>query len=51
MDINLARSLISVLALAAFLAIVLWVYSPSRRERFERDARLPVDDDGAEDGA
>ena len=46
MDINLLRSLVTVAALAAFLGIVWWAYAPSRRERFERDARLPLNEDG-----
>jgi len=43
MDLNLLRSLVTLAALAAFLGIVWWAYAPSRRERFERDARLPFD--------
>ena len=46
MDINLFRSLITVAALAAFLGIVWWAYAPARRERLERHARLPLDEDG-----
>lgn len=45
MDINLLRSLVTVAALAAFLGIVWWAYAPARRGRFERDGRLPLDDD------
>ena len=43
-DINLIRTLVTVLALAAFLGIVWWAYAPSRKSRFERDARLVFDD-------
>jgi len=43
MDINLLRSLVTVAALAAFLGIVWWAYTPSRKQRFERDALLPFD--------
>lgn len=46
MDINLLRSVIMVAALAAFLGIVWWAYAPARRARFERDALLPLNDDG-----
>jgi len=46
MDINFLRSVITVVALAAFLGIVWWAYAPARRERFERDAQLPFNDDG-----
>ena len=56
MDINLLRSLITVLSLVAFLGIVLWAYGPGRRERFDEAARLPFADDeiaerSAPDGA
>jgi cytochrome c oxidase cbb3-type subunit 4 len=50
MDINLLRSLITVAALAAFLGIVWWAYAPSRRARFEQDARMALDDDGQGNG-
>ena len=43
MDLNLLRSLITVAALAAFLAIVWWAYSAARKGRFERDALMPFD--------
>ena len=45
MDINLIRSLDTVLAFAAFLGIVWWAYSAGRKEMFESAARLPFDDD------
>jgi len=44
MDINLVRSLVTLAAFAAFLGIVWWAYAPGRKERFERDARLPFED-------
>ncbi len=44
MDINLIRSLVTLAALAAFMGIVWWAYSPARKSRFERDAMLPFDD-------
>lgn len=44
MDINLIRTLVTVLALATFVGIVWWAYAPSRRLRFENDARLVFDD-------
>jgi len=45
MDLDLLRSVIMVAALAAFLGIVWWAYAPARRERFERDAQLPFNED------
>jgi cytochrome c oxidase cbb3-type subunit 4 len=50
MDLDLARSLVTVAAFAAFLAIVWWAYAPTRRPRFERDALLPFDDADADYG-
>lgn len=44
MDINLIRTLVTVLALATFVGIVWWAYTPSRKSRFEGDARLVFDD-------
>jgi len=44
-DINLLRSLVTVAALAAFLGIVWWAYGPARKERFERDGRLPLEEE------
>jgi len=45
MDIDLLRSLVTVASLAAFLGIVWWAYGPARKERFERDGRLPLDEE------
>ncbi len=45
MDIDLVRGLVTVAALATFLAIVWWAYGPGRRQRFERDALLPFDEE------
>lgn len=50
MDIDLLRSLVTVVALAAFLSIVWWAYAPARRGRFDRDALLPFDDTDPRDG-
>ena len=41
MDVDLLRSVLTALAMAAFLGIVWWAYGSSRKERFERDALLP----------
>ena len=40
MDVNTVRTLVTVLAFATFLGIVWWAYGPSRKHRFEADARL-----------
>ena len=48
MDINDLRSLVTVIAFAAFLGIVWWAYSGASRRGFEEAARLPFDEDGVE---
>jgi cytochrome c oxidase cbb3-type subunit 4 len=30
--------------IAAFIGIVVWVFSRKRKERFEKDAQIPFDD-------
>ena len=45
MDINLIRTLVTVLALAAFLGIVWWAYSDRRKQTYDEAAMLPLDDD------
>jgi cytochrome c oxidase cbb3-type subunit 4 len=49
-DIDLARTLVTVAALATFLAIVWWAYGSARRQRFERDALLPFDEPESRNG-
>jgi cytochrome c oxidase cbb3-type subunit 4 len=44
MDINVLRTVVTVVVFAAFIGIVCWAYAPSRRARFERDAMLPFDE-------
>jgi len=45
MDPATVGSVVTVLAFVAFVAIVIWAYGPRRRERFERDGRIPFDGD------
>jgi cytochrome c oxidase cbb3-type subunit 4 len=49
MDINTLRSIVTVLAFAAFIAIVLWAYSDRSKAAFDQAARLPFDEDEGED--
>ena len=45
MDINDLRSLVTVLSLLTFLAIVFWAYGlKSNKKRFEEAAKLPFAD-------
>jgi cytochrome c oxidase cbb3-type subunit IV len=41
MEINQLRSLVTVLAFIAFLAILVWAYKPSRKKTFDDAAQLP----------
>ena len=43
MDINLLRSLVTVMAFVIFVGILVWAYLPSRKADFEHAARLPFD--------
>jgi len=44
MDINDVRSLITVVSLVAFLAIVVWAYGSKRKAGFEEAARSVLDE-------
>jgi len=44
MDLNLIGSLVTVAALAAFLGIVWWAYSPARRKRLEDAGRSVLEE-------
>ncbi len=48
MDVNLLRSVITAVLFVVFVGIVLWAWSKGRRADFEAAARLPLDDDLAE---
>jgi len=39
MDLNLLRALVTVTALGAFLAIVVWAYVPRRKGKLDAEAR------------
>jgi len=45
MDINLLRSLITVVTLIVFLGIVAWAWSGRNKARFDEAARLPFEQD------
>ena len=50
MDFVTLASIMTVVAFATFVGIVLWAYSGRARRSFEEAARLPFDEDtGAED--
>jgi len=45
MDINDARSILTVLSFASFIGIALWAYSDRNKVRFDEAANLPFADD------
>ena len=45
LDVNILRSIVTVLSLAAFLGIVWWAFSRRNKKRFEQDALLPFEGD------
>jgi len=45
MDINDVRGLGTVFALIAFIGIIAWAYSSSRKKRFEDDGNIIFEDD------
>ena len=44
----MAMTIFMLLLIAIFTGIVLWVFGPGRKARFEKDARIPLDDDKSE---
>ena len=44
MDLNTVRILVTLAALGAFLAIVLWAYTPARKQRLDAEARRILDE-------
>ena len=44
MDVNDFRIAVTLITLAAFLAIVFWAYRPSRRQELERRGRSILED-------
>jgi cytochrome c oxidase cbb3-type subunit 4 len=45
MDITTLRILATLASFATFIAIALWAYSRSNRERFDADAHIPFQQD------
>ena len=48
MDVDILRSVMTVLSFVTFLAIVVWAWSEPARDRFHGAARLPFDEDESE---
>ena len=45
MDMTDLRGIATVLCALAFAAVVWWAYGPSRKKRFEEDAKMPFAED------
>ncbi|HSS96230.1 MAG TPA: CcoQ/FixQ family Cbb3-type cytochrome c oxidase assembly chaperone [Terriglobales bacterium] len=41
----MGMTILLLLLIGAFTGIVVWVFSRSRKSRFARDARIPLDDE------
>ena len=49
MDINDARTVMTIVSFVAFLGIVAWAYGSGRKRRFEDAARLPFTHESGDD--
>lgn len=49
MNTGIAGAIGTILAMAAFLAVVAWAYSRRRKADFDAAARLPLEDDAGID--
>ncbi len=49
MDINLIRSVVTLLSFALFLALMFWTWKPSRKADHEQAARLLFDGESRTD--
>ncbi len=45
LDINLIRSLFTLLMFISFVGLCIWAYSPKQKEKFDEASMLPLDDD------
>jgi cytochrome c oxidase cbb3-type subunit 4 len=45
MDVNLLRSLFTVVCMGVFVGIVVWAYSRRNQAQFEEAGRLPLSED------
>jgi len=44
-DVNIIRSILTVVIFIAFIAICIWAYSKGRKKEFEEAANLPFQED------
>jgi len=45
MNFPIVSSVVTVISLFVFLGIIYWAYSSGNKERFEKMARLPIDNE------
>ncbi len=45
MDLNVLRTLMTVVAFLTFIGIVAWAYSARRKHHYEEASRMALDDD------
>ncbi|MEL4178136.1 cbb3-type cytochrome oxidase subunit 3 [Roseateles sp. PN1] len=45
MDINILRSIVTLVSMVVFLLIVGWAYSSRNKDRFDELAQLPLDEE------
>jgi cytochrome c oxidase cbb3-type subunit 4 len=50
MDLNIVRSVVTLVSLLVFLGIVVWAYSGRNKKHFDDMAALPLDDTGEASG-
>ncbi|HEX4984629.1 MAG TPA: cbb3-type cytochrome c oxidase subunit 3 [Burkholderiales bacterium] len=51
MDLNMARTVMTVVAFVTFVGILAWAWSSRRTEDYARAARAALDDDQPQPGA
>jgi cytochrome c oxidase cbb3-type subunit IV len=51
MDVNDLRSVVTVISLVLFLALVVWTWSRSRQAAFDEAAQLPFQDAADDEGS
>jgi cytochrome c oxidase cbb3-type subunit IV len=51
MDVNVLRSLVTVISLALFTGLMVWTWWPRRRAAYAAAAQLPFDGEAANDGS
>lgn len=51
MDLGMIRGMGTAILFVSFVALVIWAYTPGRRQRFEEASRLPFLGDDETEGA